>query len=226
VLRDGTEDLIIAGLTEPSKLVTSAVVTFDLATAQRVLGRQGGLDAVSVRAAPGTSAEALRARVGAAVPGRYEVLTADQAAKQVKESWTRALGFLTTGLLAFAAVALLVGGFIIFNTFSILVAHRSRELGLLRAVGAGRGQLLVSVLAEATVVGVVASCTGVAGGLVAARGLLVLLRSAGLSIPTTSVVFQPRAGVISLVPGRDGRGRRPAGDPCHRRPAPGRPRRR
>jgi putative ABC transport system permease protein len=201
-LRDGTEELTVTGLTEPSKLVSSTVVTFDLATAQRVLGRsQGGLDAVSVRAAPGTSAEALRARVGAALPGRYEVLTADQAAKQAKESWTRALGFLTTGLLAFAAVALLVGGFIIFNTFSILVAHRSRELGLLRAVGASRAQLLVSVLAEAALVGAVASAVGVVGGLLAARGLLVLLRSTGLSIPTTSVVFQPRAGLVSLVTG-------------------------
>jgi len=201
VLAAGAEELAVVGVTEASRLVSSTLVTFDLVTAQRVLGRAHGLDAVSVRAAAGVSAETLRARVGAALPGRYEVLTADQAAKQAKESWTRALGFLTTGLLAFAAVALLVGGFIIFNTFSILVAHRSRELGLLRAVGAGRAQLLVSVLAEALVVGIVASGAGVVGGLVAARGLLFALRSAGLSIPTTSVVFQPRAAIVSLLAG-------------------------
>ncbi len=201
VLADTTEEFTVTGISEVSRLVTSTLVTFDLATAQRVLGREGRLDAVSVRAPAGVSAEAMRARVGAALPGRYEVLTADQAAKQAKESWTGALGFLTTGLLVFAAIALLVGGFIIFNTFSILVAHRSRELGLLRAVGASRAQLLVSVLAEAVAVGLVASMAGVAGGLVAARGLLVLLRTAGLSIPTTSVVFQPRSAVVSMLAG-------------------------
>lgn len=110
VLPTGAEELAIVGVTEAPRLVSSTVVTFDLATAQRVLGRNHGLDAVSVRAAAGVSAETLRARVGGALPGRYEVLTADQAAKQAKESWTRALGFLTTGLLVFAAVALLVGG--------------------------------------------------------------------------------------------------------------------
>jgi len=201
VLADGPEDFTITGLSATTKLVSSTVVTFDLTTAQRILGRDSLLDAVSVRAAAGVSAETLRARVGAALPGRYEVLTADQAAKQAKESWTRALGFLTTGLLIFAAIALLVGGFIIFNTFSILVAHRSRELGLLRAVGASRTMLLISVLVEAVAIGVVASVGGVVCGLVAARGLLMLLKAAGLSIPITSVLLQPRAVLISLVAG-------------------------
>ena len=91
-------------------------------------------------------------------------MTYDQAAKEAAESWTKALGFLTTALLLFAAVALLVGAFIIFNTFSILVAQRTRELGLLRALGASRSHLIVSVLAEAVVVGVVASVAGIVLG--------------------------------------------------------------
>ncbi len=201
VLGSGAEEFAVTGLSGVSKLTGSTVVAFDLATAQQVLGRDQSLDTVSVRAGAGVSAETLRARVGAALSSRYEVLTADQAANQAKESWTRALRFLTTGLLVFAAIALLVGGFIIFNTFSILVAHRSRELGLLRAVGASRGQVLVSVLAEAVAVGVLASLGGIAGGLLAARGLLMMLRATGLSLPTTSVVLQPRAIVISLLSG-------------------------
>ena len=101
----------------------------------------------------------------------------------------------------FAAVGLLVGGFIIFNTFSILVAHRSQELGLLRAVGASRAQVTLSVLAEALVVGVVASAAGVLAGVGGSRALLALLRAFGLSTPSASVVFQPRTAVVGLLAG-------------------------
>jgi putative ABC transport system permease protein len=198
---EAVEEFAVTGISGENRLVSSTLASFELRTAQRLLGQEDRLDAVSVRAAPGVSAETLRGRVAAAVPDTVEVLTADQAAKAAKESWTRALGFLTTALLVFAAVGLLVGGFIIFNTFAILVAHRSQELGLLRAVGASRAQVTVSVLAEALVIGVVASATGVGAGAVGSRGLLALLRAFGLSTPTTSVVFQPRTAVVGLLAG-------------------------
>jgi putative ABC transport system permease protein len=147
------------------------------------------------------TAEELRARVGAVLPVRYEVVTADQAAKQAKESWTRALGFLTTGMRVFAAVALLVGGFIIFNTFSILVAHRARELGLLRALGASRAQVTTAVLGEALLVGTVASVAGIVAGLGAARGLLALLHALGLATPPAGVVLRAHSVVAGLLAG-------------------------
>ena len=137
-----------------------------------MFGQEGSLDAIPVKADPGVSPDTLRARIGAILPERYEVVTYDQAAKEAAESWTKALGFLTTALMLFAAVALLVGAFIIFNTFSILVAQRTRELGLLRALGASRSHLIASVLAEAVVVGLVASVAGIVLGVLAARGLL------------------------------------------------------
>ena len=198
---EAVEEFVLTGTSGENRLVSSTLASFELATAQRLLGQEQRLDAVSVRAVPGVSAEALRARVAAALPDTIEVLTADQAAKVAKEAWTRALGFLTTALLVFAAVGLLVGGFIIFNTFSILVAHRSQELGLLRAVGASRSQVTVSVLAEALVIGVVASTAGVVAGVAGSRGLLALLRAFGLTTPTTAVVFQPRTAVVSLLAG-------------------------
>ena len=191
----------ITGISGANRLVSSTLASFELTIAQRLLGQERRLDAVSVRAAPGVRAETLRARVAAAVPDSIEVLSADQAAKAAKESWTRALGFLTTALLVFAAVGLLVGGFIIFNTFSILVAHRSQELGLLRAVGASRTQVTASVLAEALVIGVIASAAGVVAGVAGSRGLLALLRTFGLDTPTTSVVFQSRTAVVGLLAG-------------------------
>ena len=150
-------EFTIAGVRKVNDLLASTTASFDLETAQQLLGEAGTLDAIPVKAEPGVSPELMRARIGAVLPERYEVVTYDQAAREAQESWTKALGFLTTALLMFAAVALLVGAFIIFNTFSILVAQRTRELGLLRAVGASRRHLVTSVLAEALLVGVVAS---------------------------------------------------------------------
>ena len=147
------------------------------------------------------SAEALRARVAAALPESYEVLTADQAARQAKESWARSLRFLTPGLMVLAGVALLMGGFIVFNTFSMVVAQRSRELGLLRALGASRRQVTVSVLGEAVLVGGAASAAGIGGGLGAAPGLLALLRAFGLAAPPAPVVFHGLSAAAGLLAG-------------------------
>lgn len=187
------EEYRIAGLRKLGNLIASAEATFDLTTAQRVLGQLGWLDAISVTAAEGVDPEALRARIGEVIDPTYEVVTSDQAAREASGSWSDALGFLTTALLVFAGVALLVGAFIITNTFSILVSQRVRELGLLRALGGSRGRLLGSVLVEALVVGVLASATGIALGLGAAHGLLALLGAVGLEVPARGVVLRPRA---------------------------------
>jgi putative ABC transport system permease protein len=104
-------------------------------------------------------------------------------------------------MLVFAVVALLVGAFMIFNTFSITVAQRTRENGLLRALGASRRQILSSVLLEALAVGIIASLLGIFGGLAVAVGLKALLNAVGLAVPGGGVVFKPSTVVISLLVG-------------------------
>jgi putative ABC transport system permease protein len=195
------EEFKIAGLRKLEGLLANTQATFDLQTAQRVFGQEGAYDAIPVRAVAGVSPETLRARIGAVLPDRYEVVTYDQAAKEAAESWTKALGFLTTALLLFAAVALLVGAFIIFNTFSILVAQRTRQLGLLRALGASRSHVIASVLAEAVLVGVAASVVGIVLGVLAAKGLLALMAATGFDLPPATVAFRARTVLICLATG-------------------------
>ena len=111
------------------------------------------------------------------------------------------LSFFNTFLLIFGVVALLVGSFIIFNTFSIIVAQRSRELALLRAIGAGQRQVLGSVLFEAVLVGLTASVVGFVAGIFLAGGLKALLGALGLDIPASSIVIPASAVIWSFVTG-------------------------
>jgi putative ABC transport system permease protein len=201
LFQNAVQEFVIEGLRRVNNLIGSSLATFDLPTTQKVLGLEGHVDQISVKAAPGVDPDALRARIAGALPDKYEAVTDDQAAQEAEKSWTNALGFLTTSLLVFSAVALLVSAFIIFNTFSILVAQRTRELGLLRAIGASRAQVTASVLAEALLVGAVASVAGVVLGYETARGLLGLLRHLGFDVPATSVAFAASTAVVGLVCG-------------------------
>jgi putative ABC transport system permease protein len=110
-------------------------------------------------------------RIAEALPEGYEALTGTDVAAQDSAQLKDALGFLQTALLVFAFVALFVGAFIIFNTFSIIVAQRTRELGLLRALGATGRQVRMSVMVEALVLGLAASIVGVGAGVLIAIGL-------------------------------------------------------
>jgi putative ABC transport system permease protein len=181
---------------------TPTVAVLQTAAAQRLLGRGDTADQILVRAAPGVAPDTLRDRIAGRLPaGRLEVVTAaDLAARQVGEVQGYLDGLRAT-LLAFAAVALLVGSFIIWNTFSVLVAGRTRELALLRLLGATRRQVLGSVLAEATVVGLVAAAAGVAAGVGAAVGLEALLRRLGDTFPPAGLVVAPRTVLAGLAVG-------------------------
>ena len=201
LFQGAVEEFTIRGIRAATNYVAATLATFDIRTAQRLLGRADQFDAIAVQGAPGLTAQALRARVTQVMPDGYQAVTNDQAAHEAKESWTKALGFLTTGLLILGAVALLVGGFIIFNTFSILVAQRTRDLALLRAIGASRGQVMASVLGEALVVGLVASGLGVVAGVGTARGLLALMSGAGVDVPSAGVVFLSRTALAGLLCG-------------------------
>jgi putative ABC transport system permease protein len=191
----------IAGFGDADNLAGATMATFDLQTAQHVLGKVGQYDTIAVAAAPGVDADDLRDRIAAALPSGLEALTSAEVVEESSQAVADALSFFTTALLGFAGISLLVGGLIIWNTFSILVAQRTRELALLRAVGASRGQVRVSVVTEALVIGLVAAALGLGLGLGVAAGLRAVLGVAGIEVPTTTLQVEPRTVVAALLVG-------------------------
>ena len=175
------------------------MVHFTMAESQRVLTMAGQVDEIRVEAKPGVSQTQVVANIRAAHLPNTEALTGTKAAADAKNAGDRFLSFFTVFLLVFALIALLVGAFIIANTFSILVAQRTRELALMRAIGASRGQVLVSVVIEAAVVGIIASAVGLGLGYLVATGLQnLLMGNSGLAAGTT---LSPRTVIASFVIG-------------------------
>jgi putative ABC transport system permease protein len=191
----------IAGFGDADNLAGATLAAFDIETAQRVLGREGVFDEISVEAEEGVAPTALRARIGAVLPERVEAVTATTVADEQTRVLQEGLGFFRTVLLVFAFIALFVGAFIIFNTFSIIVAQRTRELALLRALGASRRQVMTSVITEAFLTGLIASVIGVVAGVGIALGLQALLGAFGIDLPSTTMQLQPRTIVVSLLVG-------------------------
>jgi putative ABC transport system permease protein len=180
----------------------ASITLFDLKTAERVLTEPGLVNEIDVSAAPGVSQTELAQRLRAALSDPdLEVVTGAQVTEEGQTGIHRALAFFDTFLMVFAAVALFVGSFLIFNTFSIVVAQRMRELGLLRAVGASRGQVMRSVLGESTLIGFLASLVGLVAGLGLALGLRGLLAALGFAIPSSGLVVHTRTIVVSIVVG-------------------------
>jgi putative ABC transport system permease protein len=167
---------------EDGGLAGASLTAFDVATAQQLTGLGDGFTGIRVDAAEGVGHAALRDRVAAVVGDGYDVQTAQQQADEQSAALEEGLSFITVLLTAFAVIALFVGSFIILNTFSMLVAQRTRELALLRALGASRGQVTRSVLVEAAVLGVVGATLGLAGGFGIATGLRALFGSFGLTL--------------------------------------------
>lgn len=176
-------------------------VLFDLATAQELLGSDGRTDGIRVAAEDGVDSSALVARLADLLPGEIEVLTGSELTEEEQGDVGQGLAFLNTFLMAFALISLFVGSFIIHNTFSILVAQRARESALLRAVGATRRQVLGSVLAEATVVGMLASAVGVVVGVAVAAGLKAGMGAMGIELPADGLVLTPGTVVGAIATG-------------------------
>lgn len=157
---------------------------------------------INVQAKPGVSAVDLRDRIRTALGTGFTVLTGRELAKKQSQEIGALLGSIFGyGLLAFAGISVLVGTFIIFNTFSIIVAQRIRELGMLRTLGASRTQILGSVVGEAFAISVLASVTGVVLGLFLARGIGALLDAFDFGLPTAAPRLQPVGVVIGLAVG-------------------------
>ncbi|MDI1457692.1 ABC transporter permease [Streptomyces sp. ATE26] len=179
-----------------------SLALFDTPTAQALFGKKGTYDEIDVKAAAGTSQSALKAALDKALPSRLvETTTGKRLAEDQAEAISASMSSMKQSLLVFAGIALFVGTFIIANTFTMLVAQRTRELALLRAVGASRRQVTRSVLIEALVVGTVAGVTGLAAGVGIGAGLRSLLGSFGASVPDGPLVISPGTVLAALAVG-------------------------
>jgi putative ABC transport system permease protein len=199
-----TQEFTLVGITgfgEADNLAGATLAIFEEATAQRVFGKAGRYDSIEIKAAEGVGARELRDRLVGTLPADVEVVTSKEVADESAEAVGQALGFFSTALLVFAGIALFVGGFIILNTFSILVAQRTRELALLRALGASRRQVMTSVIIEAFAVGLFAAIVGLSLGVLVAIGLQNLLKAFGIDLPASGVVLKPRTIIASFVVG-------------------------
>ena len=191
----------ILGFGDADNLGGATLAAFTLPTAQRVLDKEGEFDSISVLGDEGTDPGQLRAAIQDVLPPKVEAVTSTSVADEQSDQLKEGLGFFRIALLVFAFIALFVGSFQIFNTFSIIVAQRAKELALLRAVGASRRQVLTSVIIEALVLGLVAAVIGIVAGVGIAVLLKALLSGFGIDLPSTSLQLEPRTIVVSLIIG-------------------------
>jgi putative ABC transport system permease protein len=169
--------------------------------AQRLAHKVGRFDQISVAASAGVSETALKKRIAAEMPAGVRVETAKENADRGSEEIRESLSFLQIFLLVFAFIAILVGSFLIFNTFSITVAQRVTEFGMLRTLGASRRQILTTVVVEALAIGLLGAIVGIGGGFVIAKLLNLLLKAFEIDLPTTGLVMESRTVIVSLLIG-------------------------
>ena len=179
----------------------ATLAAFTLPTAQNLFHVEGRVDTIEVATASGADKAAVERDIAKILPKGVEVVSAQKVADEQSSAINDALGFFSTALLVFALISLFVGGFTILNTFSITVGQRTRELALLRIVGASRGQVFRSVMLEALVIGLLASLVGLGLGVAMAVGLEALLKAFGISLPEGALIFAPRTVVVGLVVG-------------------------
>ncbi|MGW7317087.1 ABC transporter permease [Streptomyces sp. NPDC054865] len=178
-----------------------SLVLFDTKVAQELYLQPGFYDELSIAAKAGTSADQLLADVKPLLAKNAKAQTGVALAAEEAENIKKQMSGMSTMLLAFAGISLFVGVFLIYNTFTMLVTQRTKELALLRAVGANRGQVMRSVLAEALVVGAVSAAIGLISGIGLAAGMRSLMDSIGAKIPGGELVIAPGTIVAALVIG-------------------------
>nr|WP_202451943.1 FtsX-like permease family protein [Streptomyces sp. SID4948] len=203
IAQPGDFDVTISGIaTFKTTNPGAAVLYVDTATAQtRLLGDPHAYTGFGLTAAPGTSDDQLKQRVTAAIGSHYTVDTAAETKQKDKDSLGGFLNFMKYAMLGFAGISVLVGIFLIVNTFSMLVAQRTREIGLMRALGSSRKQVNRSVLIEAFMLGVTGSVLGIGGGIGLAIGLMHLMGKVGMKLDTSELTIKATTPVVGLVLG-------------------------
>jgi putative ABC transport system permease protein len=191
----------VARFGEADSMAGTSTVLFTQAAAAELLGSRGTVSSFALRAASGVSQAELAKRVAGVLPAKAEAVTGAALAAENGRRTNDDVQFFSLFITAFAVVALLVGAFLINNTFAIVVAQRVRELALLRALGASRRQVRRSVALEAVIVGGVSSAVGLAAGIGVAHGLYALLDGFGISLPQSALVVRPGSLVTAFVVG-------------------------
>jgi putative ABC transport system permease protein len=179
----------------------ASIAQLTLPAAQAVTHKRGRFDQISVAADKGVGAAPLKRRIKAEMPAGVKVQTGVESSERSSEKIRENLSFLPTFLLIFGFIAVFVGSFIIFNTFSITIAQRVREFGMLRTLGASRGQILRTVIVEAAVIGLIGAVIGIGGGFLVALGLNALFEVFEIDLPTTGLVLETRTVIVSLLVG-------------------------
>ncbi|MFF7472004.1 FtsX-like permease family protein [Streptomyces sp. NPDC008092] len=200
----GTFEVEIVGIATFTTTNPGAALVFldPAVAAKELLGSPGRATSISVDAAQGVTDAQLKSRIGAAIgTGTYDLKTADEQAKSSAADLGGFLDVIKYVMLGFAGIATLVGVFLIVNTFSMLIAQRTRELGLLRALGADRRQVRRSVLTEAVLLGLVGSTLGLGAGVGLALGLIKLMSAFGMNLKATEMVIGWGTPVAAYVVG-------------------------
>ena len=186
---------------ESGSLVGSAFVLMDTRSAIDLFTPNGLIQSVYVIAEPGLSEQDMVDRIAPVLPDGIEVVTAEESSEESQALFDQILGFFNTFLTAVGLVSLAAGAFLIYNTFGIIIGQRNRELALLRALGAGRRQVLASVLAESVVIGLIASLLGLVGGIALAFLLINVIAAIGIDLPSTTPVVALRTIVLAMAVG-------------------------
>lgn len=200
----GAEEFELSGIGRFGSGVSLGGASFGIFTlpeAQALTGKQGELDEILVEAEQGTSPEQLATALDRSLPKSAEARTGAEDAAEQSADIKEGFGFLTTILLVFAGISLFVGAFLIFNTFSITVAQRVREFGMLRTLGASSRQILGTVLVEALSLGVIASVLGIAAGLGFVALVVGAFKAMGFDLPQSGIVITTPAVVVSMIVG-------------------------
>ncbi|WKV73631.1 ABC transporter permease [Streptomyces sp. PCS3-D2] len=178
-----------------------SLVLFETKVAQELYLKPGYFTELSVAAKNGASADKLLADIKPLLDKNTKAQTGAALAAEQAKQIEKGLGNLSTMLLVFAGISLFVGIFLIYNTFTMLVTQRTKELALLRAVGAHRGQVMRSVLSEALVVGALSAAVGLAGGIGLAAAIRTVIGSLGAKLPGGALVIAPGTVIAALVIG-------------------------
>ena len=177
------------------------LLVFDLPVAQQLFDKHGLYDEIDVSARPGVSSRQLVRAIAPLLPPAAQVKTGAKQVQETTQHVEEGMAIVRYVLLAFGAIALFVGAFVIFNTLSVTVAQRTRELAILRTLGASRGQVLASVVLEALVIGALASLIGLVAGLGLARALESMFAAMGMQLPNAGTVFARHTVIVSLAAG-------------------------
>jgi len=191
----------VIGFTETDNMAGTSLAFFDLATSQKLFDREGQVDRIEVVASENLSQDELVDRLRSVLPAELEIITGEDETERTQDAISGQIAIFSNFLAVFAGISLFVGAFMIHNTFAIVVAQRNRELGLFRALGASRRQVLSSVLLESLALASIASILGIGFGVVIAALLQAAFEAIGGSLPDVAPDIRPSSVLISVSAG-------------------------